>query len=203
MESSKPMDRLICGDVGFGKTEVALRAAFISVLNNKQVIVLVPTTLLAEQHFTNFSDRFAKWPIRVDEISRFKTKKQQLESLDRLNKGQTDIIIGTHRLIQSDVKFKDLGLIIIDEEHRFGVRQKEKLKSFRKNVDFLALTATPIPRTLSMAMEGLREFSIISTPPEKRLPIKTFVVNFSQGIINEAVSREFNRGGRFIFFTMR
>ena len=199
MESSKPMDRLICGDVGFGKTEVALRAAFISVLNNKQVIVLVPTTLLAEQHFTNFSDRFAKWPIRVDEISRFKTKKQQLESLDRLNRGQTDIIIGTHRLIQSDVKFKDLGLIIIDEEHRFGVRQKEKLKSFRKNVDFLALTATPIPRTLSMAMEGLREFSIISTPPEKRLPIKTFVVNFSQGIINEAVSREFNRGGQVYF----
>ena len=199
MESSKPMDRLICGDVGFGKTEVALRAAFISVLNNKQVIVLVPTTLLAEQHFSNFSDRFAKWPIKIDEISRFKSKKEQLESLSNLNRGHTDIIIGTHRLIQSDIKFKDLGLIIIDEEHRFGVRQKEKLKSFRKNVDVLALTATPIPRTLSMAMEGLREFSIISTPPEKRLPIKTFVVNFSQGIINEAVSREFNRGGQVYF----
>ena len=177
MESSKPMDRLICGDVGFGKTEVALRAAFISVLNNKQVIILVPTTLLAEQHFSNFSDRFAKWPIKIEEISRFKSKKQQLESLKKLENGQIDIIIGTHRLIQPDVKFKDLGLIVIDEEHRFGVRQKEKLKSFRKNVDVLALTATPIPRTLSMAMEGLREFSIISTPPEKRLPIKTFVVN--------------------------
>jgi len=177
MESPKPMDRLICGDVGFGKTEVALRAAFISVLNNKQVIILVPTTLLAEQHFSNFSDRFAKWPIKIEEISRFKSKKQQLESLKKLENGQIDIIIGTHRLIQPDVKFKDLGLIVIDEEHRFGVRQKEKLKAFRKNVDVLALTATPIPRTLSMAMEGLREFSIISTPPEKRLPIKTFVVN--------------------------
>ena len=199
MESSKPMDRLICGDVGFGKTEVALRAAFISVLNSKQVIVLVPTTLLAEQHFSNFSDRFAKWPIKIEEISRFKSKKQQLESLKKLQDGKIDIIIGTHRLIQPDVKFKDLGLIVIDEEHRFGVRQKEKLKSFRRNVDVLALTATPIPRTLSMAMEGLREFSIISTPPEKRLPIKTFVVNSSQGIINEAVSREFNRGGQVYF----
>ena len=199
MESPKPMDRLICGDVGFGKTEVALRAAFISVLNNKQVIILVPTTLLAEQHFSNFSDRFAKWPIKIEEISRFKSKKQQLESLKKLENGQIDIIIGTHRLIQPDVKFKDLGLIVIDEEHRFGVRQKEKLKAFRKNVDVLALTATPIPRTLSMAMEGLREFSIISTPPEKRLPIKTFVVNSSQGIINEAVSREFNRGGQVYF----
>ena len=199
MESSRPMDRLVCGDVGFGKTEVALRAAFISVLNGKQAIVLVPTTLLAEQHFDNFCDRFARWPIKIDEISRFKSKKQQYESLQRLHEGKIDIIIGTHRLLQPDVKFKDLGLVVIDEEHRFGVRQKEKLKSFRKNVDVLALTATPIPRTLSLAMEGLREFSVIATPPQKRLSIKTFVVNFSQGIIKEAVLREFNRGGQVYF----
>ncbi len=199
MESSRPMDRLICGDVGFGKTEVALRAAFISILNGKQAIVLVPTTLLAEQHFNNFSDRFARWPIKIEEISRFKSKKQQSESLRRLHEGKIDIIIGTHRLLQPDIKFKDLGLIIIDEEHRFGVRQKEKLKAFKKNVDVLALTATPIPRTLSMAMEGLREFSVIATPPQKRLSIKTFVVNHSQGIIKEAVLREFNRGGQIYF----
>ena len=199
MESSRPMDRLVCGDVGFGKTEVALRAAFISVLNGKQAIVLVPTTLLAEQHFDNFCDRFARWPIKIDEISRFKSKKQQYESLQRLYEGKIDIIIGTHRLLQPDVKFKDLGLVVIDEEHRFGVRQKEKLKAFRKNVDVLALTATPIPRTLSLAMEGLREFSVIATPPQKRLSIKTFVVNFSQGIIKEAVLREFNRGGQVYF----
>ena len=199
MESSRPMDRLVCGDVGFGKTEVALRAAFISVLNGKQAIVLVPTTLLAEQHFDNFCDRFARWPIKIDEISRFKSKKQQYESLQRLHEGKIDIIIGTHRLLQPDVKFKDLGLVVIDEEHRFGVRQKEKLKAFRKNVDVLALTATPIPRTLSLAMEGLREFSVIATPPQKRLSIKTFVVNFSQGIIKEAVLREFNRGGQVYF----
>lgn len=199
MESSRPMDRLVCGDVGFGKTEVALRAAFISVLNGKQAIVLVPTTLLAEQHFDNFCDRFARWPIKIEEISRFKSKKQQYESLQRLHEGKIDIIIGTHRLLQPDVKFKDLGLVVIDEEHRFGVRQKEKLKAFRKNVDVLALTATPIPRTLSLAMEGLREFSVIATPPQKRLSIKTFVVNFSQGIIKEAVLREFNRGGQVYF----
>ena len=199
MESSRPMDRLICGDVGFGKTEVALRAAFISVLNGRQAIVLVPTTLLAEQHFDNFCDRFARWPIKIEEISRFKSKKQQIESLNRLYEGKIDIIIGTHRLLQPDVKFKDLGLVVIDEEHRFGVRQKEKLKAFRKNVDVLALTATPIPRTLSMAMEGLREFSVIATPPQKRLSIKTFVVSYSQGIIKEAVLREFNRGGQVFF----
>ncbi len=199
MESSRPMDRLVCGDVGFGKTEVALRAAFISVLNGKQAIVLVPTTLLAEQHFDNFCDRFARWPIKIEEISRFKSKKQQYESLQRLHEGKIDIIIGTHRLLQPDVKFKDLGLVVIDEEHRFGVRQKEKLKAFRKNVDVLALTATPIPRTLSLAMEGLREFSVIATPPQTRLSIKTFVVNFSQGIIKEAVLREFNRGGQVYF----
>ncbi|HEY9322759.1 MAG TPA: transcription-repair coupling factor [Candidatus Methylopumilus sp.] len=199
MESQKPMDRLICGDVGFGKTEVALRAAFIAANDGKQVAILVPTTLLAEQHYNNFMDRFSDSPIKIAEISRFKSKKEQAESLIKLANGEIDIIIGTHRLIQNDIKFKNLGLIIIDEEHRFGVRQKELLKAIRAEVDVLTLTATPIPRTLSMAMEGLREFSIISTPPQKRLSIKTFVNNYSEGIIREAVLREFNRGGQVYF----
>jgi transcription-repair coupling factor (superfamily II helicase) len=199
LETPRPMDRLVCGDVGFGKTEVALRAAFISVMNSKQVVILVPTTLLAEQHFNTFIDRFAKWPIKIEEISRFKTKKQQNESLANLKEGKVDIIIGTHRLLQDDVVFKNLGLVIIDEEHRFGVRQKENLKSYRANIDVLTLTATPIPRTLSMAMEGLREFSIIATPPQKRLSIKTFVYEFNTRIIREAVLREFNRGGQVYF----
>lgn len=199
MESQKPMDRLICGDVGFGKTEVALRAAFIAANDGKQVAILVPTTLLAEQHYNNFMDRFSDSPIKIAEISRFKSKKEQAESLIKLANGEIDIIIGTHRLIQNDIKFKNLGLIIIDEEHRFGVRQKELLKAMRAEVDVLTLTATPIPRTLSMAMEGLREFSIISTPPQKRLSIKTFVNNYSEGIIHEAVLREFNRGGQVYF----
>jgi len=199
MESQKPMDRLICGDVGFGKTEVALRAAFIAANDGKQVAILVPTTLLAEQHYNNFMDRFSDSPIKIAEISRFKSKKEQDESLIKLANGEIDIIIGTHRLIQNDIKFKNLGLIIIDEEHRFGVRQKELLKAMRAEVDVLTLTATPIPRTLSMAMEGLREFSIISTPPQKRLSIKTFVNNYSEGIIREAVLREFNRGGQVYF----
>ena len=199
MESQKPMDRLICGDVGFGKTEVALRAAFIAANDGKQVAILVPTTLLAEQHYNNFMDRFSESPIKIAEISRFKSKKEQAESLVKLANGEIDIIIGTHRLIQNDIKFKNLGLIIIDEEHRFGVRQKELLKAMRAEVDVLTLTATPIPRTLSMAMEGLREFSIISTPPQKRLSIKTFVNNYSEGIIREAVLREFNRGGQVYF----
>lgn len=199
MESQKPMDRLICGDVGFGKTEVALRAAFIAANDGKQVAILVPTTLLAEQHYNNFMDRFSDSPIKIAEISRFKSKKEQAESLIKLANGEIDIIIGTHRLIQNDIKFKNLGLIIIDEEHRFGVRQKELLKAMRTEVDVLTLTATPIPRTLSMAMEGLREFSIISTPPQKRLSIKTFVNNYSEGIIREAVLREFNRGGQVYF----
>ena len=199
MESQRPMDRLVCGDVGFGKTEVALRAAFISVMNNKQVAVLVPTTLLAEQHYNNFLDRFAKWPIKIEEVSRFKSKKQQKAALANLEEGKVDIIIGTHRLLQNDIRFKNLGLVVIDEEHRFGVRQKENLKSLRLNVDVLTLTATPIPRTLSMAMEGLREFSIIATPPQKRLSIKTFVSEYSEGIIREAILREFNRGGQVYF----
>ena len=174
MQSGRPMDRLVCGDVGFGKTEVALRAAFVAVMGGRQVAVLVPTTLLAEQHFQNFCDRFAEWPIKIAEISRFRSAKEQKQALEDLAAGKVDIIIGTHRLIQKDVKFKNLGLAILDEEHRFGVRQKEQLKALRAEVDVLTLTATPIPRTLSMAMEGLREFSVIATPPQRRLSIKTF-----------------------------
>ena len=199
MQSGRPMDRLVCGDVGFGKTEVALRAAFVAVMGGRQVAVLVPTTLLAEQHFNNFSDRFAEWPIKIAEISRFRSAKEQAEALKGLAEGNIDIIIGTHRLIQKDVKFKNLGLVILDEEHRFGVRQKEQLKAMRAEVDVLTLTATPIPRTLSMAMEGLREFSVIATPPQKRLSIKTFHTDYSEGIIREAVMREFKRGGQVYF----
>jgi len=199
MQSGRPMDRLVCGDVGFGKTEVALRAAFVAVMGGRQVAVLVPTTLLAEQHFQNFSDRFAEWPIKIAEISRFRSAKEQTEALKGLAEGKIDIIIGTHRLIQKDVKFKNLGLVILDEEHRFGVRQKEQLKAMRAEVDVLTLTATPIPRTLSMAMEGLREFSVITTPPQKRLAIKTFATDYSEGIIREAAMREFKRGGQMYF----
>jgi len=199
MQSGRPMDRLVCGDVGFGKTEVALRAAFVAVMGGRQVAVLVPTTLLAEQHYNNFCDRFADWPIKIAEISRFRTAKEQKEALEGLAAGKIDIIIGTHRLIQKDVKFKNLGLVILDEEHRFGVRQKEQLKAMRAEVDVLTLTATPIPRTLSMAMEGLREFSVIATPPQKRLSIKTFVSSWSEGVIREAVMRELKRGGQVYF----
>lgn len=199
MQSGRPMDRLVCGDVGFGKTEVALRAAFVAVMGGRQVAVLVPTTLLAEQHYSNFADRFAEWPIKIAEISRFRSAKEQAEAIKGLAEGKIDIIIGTHRLIQKDVKFKNLGLVILDEEHRFGVRQKEQLKAMRAEVDVLTLTATPIPRTLSMAMEGLREFSIIATPPQKRLSIKTFHTDYSEGIIREAAMREFKRGGQVYF----
>ncbi len=199
MQSGRPMDRLVCGDVGFGKTEVALRAAFVAVMGGRQVAVLVPTTLLAEQHYQNFCDRFSAWPIKIAEISRFRSAKEQQQALSDLAVGKIDIIIGTHRLISPDVKFERLGLVILDEEHRFGVRQKEKLKAMRAEVDVLTLTATPIPRTLSMAMEGLREFSVISTPPQKRLAIKTFACEYSEGIIREAVLREFKRGGQVYF----
>ncbi len=199
MQSGRPMDRLVCGDVGFGKTEVALRAAFVAVMGGRQVAVLVPTTLLAEQHYQNFCDRFAEWPIKIAEISRFRSAKEQKQALADLAEGKVDIIIGTHRLIQKDVIFKNLGLAILDEEHRFGVRQKEQLKALRAEVDILTLTATPIPRTLSMAMEGLREFSVIATPPQKRLSIKTFHTYYSDGIIREAVMREFKRGGQVYF----
>jgi len=199
MQSGKPMDRLVCGDVGFGKTEVALRAAFMAVMGGYQVAVLVPTTLLAEQHFQNFSDRFSAWPIKLAELSRFRTAKEQAEALAALKDGKLDIIIGTHRLIQKDVKFARLGLVILDEEHRFGVRQKEQLKAMRAEVDVLTLTATPIPRTLAMSLEGIRDFSVIATAPQKRLSVKTFVQSFSSGLIREAVLRELKRGGQVYF----
>ncbi len=199
LQSKKPMDRLICGDVGFGKTEVALRAAFVTVADNRQVAVLVPTTLLAEQHFQTFSDRFADWPVKIAELSRFRNAKETSATIAGLADGSIDIVIGTHKLLSRGTEFKNLGLVIIDEEHRFGVRQKEKLKALRAEVDVLTLTATPIPRTLTMAMEGLREFSIIATAPQRRLAIKTFVSRMGDGLIREAVLRELKRGGQIYF----
>ncbi|WP_018410357.1 transcription-repair coupling factor [Methyloversatilis thermotolerans] len=203
MTSGRPMDRLVCGDVGFGKTEVALRAAFVAVADGKQVAVLAPTTLLAEQHYQTFTDRFAQvaheWPARIAEISRFKSAKEQAQALKEAAEGKIDVLIGTHRLLQKDVKFARLGLVIIDEEHRFGVRQKEALKALRAEVDVLTLTATPIPRTLAMSLEGIRDFSVIATAPQKRLAIKTFVSPWSRGLIREAVLREFKRGGQVYF----
>jgi transcription-repair coupling factor (superfamily II helicase) len=199
MKQATPMDRLVCGDVGFGKTEVAMRAAFIAVQSNKQVAVLVPTTLLAQQHFENFKDRFADWPFRIDVLSRFKSAKETQTTTSALENGQIDIIIGTHKLIQKDIKFAELGLVIIDEEHRFGVRQKEQLKAMRAEVDILTLTATPIPRTLNMSLSGMRDLSIIATPPAKRLAIKTFVREFNKPLIKEAIQRETLRGGQVYF----
>jgi transcription-repair coupling factor (superfamily II helicase) len=199
MVSEKSMDRLICGDVGFGKTEVAMRAAFIAIQSGKQVAILVPTTLLAQQHTETFKDRFAEWPVNIDSISRFKTKKEQKAVIAKMGSGNLDIIIGTHGLIQEGLDFKNLGLLIIDEEHRFGVRQKEKLKSLRAEVDILTLTATPIPRTLNMAMSGMRDLSIIATPPAKRLSIKTFVRQSNEGMIKEAIQRELMRGGQVYY----
>jgi transcription-repair coupling factor (superfamily II helicase) len=199
MVAGKPMDRLICGDVGFGKTEVALRAAFVAVADSKQVAILCPTTLLVEQHFQTFSDRFADWPVRIAELSRFRTGKQAAQTLKALAAGEVDILIGTHKLLSRDVKFARLGLAIIDEEHRFGVRQKEALKALRAEVDVLTLTATPIPRTLALSLEGLRDFSVIATAPLKRLAIKTFAAPFSEGLIREAALRELKRGGQVYF----
>ena len=199
MTSDKPMDRLICGDVGFGKTEVALRAAFIAVMGGKQVALLAPTTLLAEQHAQTFRDRFADWPVRISELSRFRTQKQVNQTIRGMEDGTVDIVIGTHKLLSKDVSFNRLGLIIIDEEHRFGVRQKEALKAIRAEVDVLTLTATPIPRTLGMALDGLRSFSIIATAPQKRLAIKTFVRSENDSVIREACMRELKRGGQVYF----
>src|SRR5213078_3547777 len=199
MKSGKPMDRLVCGDVGFGKTEVALRAAFVAVADDMQVAVLAPTTLLAEQHFNTFGDRFADWPIRLAELSRFRSGKETTAALKGLAAGEIDIAIGTNKLLQKDVKFKRLGLVIVDEEHRFGVRQKEALKALRAEVDVLTLTATPIPRTLAMSLEGLREFSVIATAPQKRLAIKTFVSPYATGVVREAVLRELKRGGQVYY----
>ncbi|PHY83363.1 transcription-repair coupling factor [Serratia marcescens] len=199
MSQPLAMDRLVCGDVGFGKTEVAMRAAFLAVENGKQVAVLVPTTLLAQQHFDNFRDRFATWPIRIEMMSRFRSAKEQQQVLDDAAEGKVDIIIGTHKLLQSDLRWKDLGLLIVDEEHRFGVRHKERIKAMRADVDILTLTATPIPRTLNMAMSGMRDLSIIATPPARRLAVKTFVREYDSLVIREAILREVLRGGQVYY----
>ena len=193
------MDRLVCGDVGFGKTEVAMRAAFLAVHNHKQVAVLVPTTLLAQQHYDNFRDRFANWPVRIEVLSRFRSAKEQQQVLDDTREGKVDIIIGTHKLLQSDVHWHDLGLLVVDEEHRFGVRHKERIKAMRANVDILTLTATPIPRTLNMAMSGMRDLSIIATPPARRLAAKTFVRQYDELVVREAILREVLRGGQVYY----
>ena len=199
MVSPQPMDRLVCGDVGFGKTEVALRAAFIAVIGGKQVAILAPTTLLAEQHYQTLVDRFGKWPVRIAEMSRFRSPKEIKAALAGLEEGTIDIVVGTHKLIQPDVKYKRLGLLVIDEEHRFGVRHKEAIKAMRAEVDVLTLTATPIPRTLGMALEGLRDLSVIATAPQRRLAIKTFVRSEGNSVIREAILRELKRGGQIYF----
>ncbi|TKY81399.1 transcription-repair coupling factor [Pectobacterium polonicum] len=193
------MDRLVCGDVGFGKTEVAMRAAFLAVENHKQVAVLVPTTLLAQQHFDNFRDRFANWPVKIEMISRFRSAREQTQVLEETQEGKVDILIGTHKLLQSDVRWRDLGLLIVDEEHRFGVRHKERIKAMRADVDILTLTATPIPRTLNMAMSGMRDLSIIATPPARRLAVKTFVREYDSLVVREAILRETLRGGQVYY----
>jgi transcription-repair coupling factor (superfamily II helicase) len=199
LSSGKPMDRLVCGDVGFGKTEVALRAAFIAVSQGRQVAVLVPTTLLAQQHYQTFADRFADWPVSVEVLSRFRSAQESRKALDGLEAGSVDIVIGTHRLLQGDIRFRNLGLIVVDEEHRFGVRHKERLKALRTEADVLTLTATPIPRTLNMALGRLRDLSLIATPPETRLSIKTFVTRFEGRVVREACLRELKRGGQVYF----
>jgi transcription-repair coupling factor (superfamily II helicase) len=199
MTTARPMDRVICGDVGFGKTEVALRAAFVAVQDGRQVAMLVPTTLLAQQHFQTFSDRLADWPVRVEALSRFRSPKEVERVLDGLQSGAVDIVIGTHKLLQHTVRFRNLGLVVIDEEHRFGVRDKERLKSLRAEVDVLTLTATPIPRTMNMALGGLRDLSMITTPPIERLAVKTFVTEWSDGLMREACLREIRRGGQVYF----
>lgn len=199
MTQQKPMDRLVCGDVGFGKTEIAMRAAFMAISGQKQVVMLVPTTLLAQQHYNNFSDRFADWPVNVELFSRFRTAKQLESAIKGIKNGTVDIAIGTHKLIQKDINFKNLGLMIIDEEHRFGVRQKEQLKKLRSQVDILTLTATPIPRTLNFALSGLRDISVIATPPRARLAVKTFVREWDDGLLREALIREIRRGGQVYF----
>ena len=193
------MDRLVCGDVGFGKTEVAMRAAFLAVENHKQVSVLVPTTLLAQQHYDNFRDRFANWPVRIEMLSRFRSAKEQAQILSEAGEGKIDILIGTHKLLQSEIKWRDLGLLIVDEEHRFGVRHKERIKAMRADVDILTLTATPIPRTLNMAMSGMRDLSIIATPPARRLAVKTFVREYDNLAVREAILREVLRGGQVYY----
>jgi transcription-repair coupling factor (superfamily II helicase) len=203
MEKPKPMDRLICGDVGFGKTEVAIRAAFKAVMDGRQAAVLVPTTVLAQQHFNTFRERMADYPIRIELLSRFRTRRQQQRVVKDLGAGAVDIVIGTHRLIQNDITFKDLGLVVIDEEQRFGVLHKEKFKMLRKLVDVLTLSATPIPRTLYLALTGARDMSAIQTPPHDRLPVETTVAQYDERIIRDAIQRELNRGGQVFFLHNR
>ena len=199
MQASQPMDRLLVGDVGFGKTEVAMRAAFKAVNDHKQVVVLVPTTVLAQQHYSNFKERFEQFAVNIDVLSRFRSKKEQTETLEKLKKGQVDILIGTHRVLSKDVEFADLGLIIIDEEQRFGVKHKEALKELKKKVDVLTLTATPIPRTLHMSMLGIRDLSVIETPPTNRYPVQTYVLEQNDRVIRDAVLREMDRGGQVYY----
>jgi transcription-repair coupling factor (superfamily II helicase) len=199
MESERPMDRLLCGDVGYGKTEVAIRAAFKATMDNKQVAVLVPTTILAQQHYETFRERFADFPVEIRVLSRFRSRKEQKETIEGLKKGTVDIVIGTHRLLSKDIQFKDLGLLIIDEEQRFGVKHKEKIKQMKHNIDVLTLSATPIPRTLHMAMMGVRDLSIIETPPENRFPVQTYVLEYSGALVREAIERELARGGQVYF----
>ena len=203
MESAKPMDRLLCGDVGYGKTEVALRAAFKAVMDNKQVAILVPTTILAEQHYNTFSNRMKAYPVRIEMLSRFKSKQEQADIVRGISRGNVDVVIGTHRLVSGDVKFKDLGLVIIDEEQRFGVRHKEHLKKLRLSVDVLTLTATPIPRTLYLALMGGRDMSIINTPPSDRLPVETRVTHYDDSLIRDAILKEKKRGGQIFFIHNR
>ena len=196
MESPKPMDRLVCGDVGYGKTEIAVRAAFKAVMDGRQVAILVPTTLLAEQHYVTFSERYAPFPVRVAMLSRFLSRSEQRAILDDLAEGKIDVIVGTHRLLSKDVRFKELGLLVVDEEQRFGVAHKERLKRMRLNVDVLTMTATPIPRTLEMALSGVRELSVIDTPPEDRQPVLTYVGPYENDVALGAVRRELRRGGQ-------
>jgi transcription-repair coupling factor (superfamily II helicase) len=203
MEGARPMDRLICGDVGFGKTEVAIRAAFKAVMGGKQVAVLVPTTVLAQQHFNNFRERMADYPIRIEMLSRFRTRREQEKVIANLAEGAVDIVIGTHRLVQSDIEFKDLGLVVIDEEQRFGVLHKEKFKMLRRLVDVLTLSATPIPRTLYLALTGARDMSTIETPPQDRLPVETIVTQYDERVIRDAIQRELNRGGQVFYLHNR
>ena len=203
MERPKPMDRLICGDVGFGKTEVAIRAAFKAVMGGKQVAVLVPTTVLAQQHYNTFRERMADYPVRIELLSRFRTRREQQQVVNDLAAGAVDIVIGTHRLMQNDIAFKDLGLVVIDEEQRFGVMHKEKFKMLRKLVDVLTLSATPIPRTLYLALTGARDMSTIQTPPQDRLPVETIVTQYDERVIRDAIQREMNRGGQVFFLHNR
>ncbi|MGE0383865.1 MAG: transcription-repair coupling factor [Gammaproteobacteria bacterium] len=199
MQSAKPMDRVVCGDAGFGKTEVAMRATFVAALDGRQVAVLVPTTLLAQQHFQNFKDRFADWPVRIELLSRFRSRKDQGAVLEAVAAGTVDVVVGTHKLLSESLRFKNLGLLVIDEEHRFGVRQKDRMKELRAEVDILTLTATPIPRTLDMALSGVRDLSLIATPPSRRVPVTTFVRKWDDGLLREAMLREINRGGQVFF----